>query len=59
MHYCDSCAVAKGYPINKDKSYGPCDVCSDLANCSESITIQINRPKRIPLKEVIMINTEK
>jgi hypothetical protein len=57
MFYCDSCAVVKGLPLTKVKSFGNCDVCDDLCDCNETFSIQIERPKHIPMNEII-INTE-
>lgn len=35
MFYCDNCAKENGYPIGIGKSYGKCELCGALNDCSD------------------------
>jgi hypothetical protein len=59
MYYCPRCAEAKGWPQTMTKSYGPCEVCSDLTTCNDLPSKQLQRPEHEPIQELAIINTEK
>jgi hypothetical protein len=42
MFYCNKCRDVNGYPETLFRSYGPCEICGDTAQCNEAHHDAIN-----------------
>lgn len=44
MFFCDECAKKKKWPIGWFKSYGRCEVCREVDECSDVPSKYLPRP---------------
>ena len=44
MFYCSECATKKDWPTSAWKSYGKCECCGEVDNCSDIPSSQLHDP---------------
>lgn len=48
MFYCDSCRDKNEWPDGLMKSFGPCECCGNVAQCSDISSSQLPLPSSNP-----------
>ncbi len=48
MFYCNKCATNRDWPSSIFKSYGACEICNEVTECSDVPSSYLPMPKIMP-----------